>query len=117
VDPRAEAGSCAQRGSASARSLGRLGVVALCAAALLAGCGHKATEADCERIVVRITELELAAAQVSDPTNVNQQIERTKQTFAESVQRDCVGRRISDGTMACVDEATDAKQLVEECFD
>jgi len=86
-------------------------------AVLLVGCGHKATEAECERIVVRITELELEAAKVSDPNNVSQQIERTKQTFANSVQRDSVGRRVSDDTMACVDQATDAKQLVEECFD
>ncbi len=94
-----------------------IGTVLLCATTLLIGCGHKATEAECERIVVRITELELEAAKVSDPNNINQQIERTKQTFADSVQRDCVGRRISDDTMACVDRATDAKQLVEECFD
>jgi hypothetical protein len=93
--------------------------VGLCAALLLTatGCGHRATAEECEHILVRITELELAAAKVSDPNNVNQQIERTKQTFAASVQDDCVGRRISDDTMKCVDQASSAKQLVQECFD
>ncbi len=89
----------------------------LIASVLSLSCGKPATAEDCERIVTRITELELKEANISEPGNVAQQIEETKQRFSETAQRDCIGRRISKRSLDCVESATSAKQIVEECFD
>jgi hypothetical protein len=67
--------------------------------------------------MARITELELKAANVSDPVAVQAQVEKTKQSFGELAQGECVGRRMSENTRACVDKAGTAKEIVEECFD
>lgn len=81
------------------------------------GCGKPASAEDCERIVARITELELEAAEISDPEVVRAQIDSTKSAFGEAARAECIGRRISSGSLACVDQATSARQIVEECFD
>lgn len=84
---------------------------------LASGCGKPASVEDCERIVARITELELEAAEISDPEVVRAQVDSTKSAFGEAARAECVGRRISSGSLACVDQATSARQIVEECFD
>lgn len=84
--------------------------------ALAPACGKPATVEDCERIVTRITELELAAAEIERPEDVQQQVNSTRELFSEAAQRECVGRRISAGTLNCVEQATTAEQIVEECF-
>jgi hypothetical protein len=86
-------------------------------AALMVGCGKPASVEDCQHIMARITELELKAANVTDPAAIATQIERTRQSFDELARGECVGRRLSESTRKCVDEATTAKQIVDECFD
>jgi hypothetical protein len=81
------------------------------------GCGKPLTLQDCEQIVTRITELELKEAAVSDPNQVSAQITETQKTFKESMRKDCVGRRLPASALECVNQATTAKQLVDECFD
>jgi hypothetical protein len=83
---------------------------------MLSACGKPATAEDCEHIMTRITELEMKAASITDPAAIEAQIARTKQTFQAAAAGDCIGRRMSQSTRKCVDEATTAKQLVEECF-
>lgn len=93
-----------------------LGLATLLLALLPSACGKPATSEDCERIVTRITELELAAAEIDQPQQVQQQVNSTRELFSEAAQRECVGRRISASALECVEKATTAKQIVEECF-
>jgi hypothetical protein len=92
------------------------GLLLGCSLLLAAGCGKPATEADCEGIVARVTELELKRAQVSDPIQVQAQINDAKRSFRERALKDCVGKRLSKSALDCVAKATDAKQIVEDCF-
>jgi hypothetical protein len=95
---------------------GRLIALASVTLSLIAGCGRPATAEDCEHIMARITELEMKAANVSDPVAIRSQVERTKQMFQTAAQGECVGRRLSQSTRECVDSAQSAKEIVEVCF-
>jgi hypothetical protein len=64
--------------------------------------------------VARITQLELQAR-----GSAGQSAEMVKETLdalRKTTKQDCVGRRIDDGAMACVRTASNAQQLVNECF-
>lgn len=80
------------------------------------GCGRPATEKDCEQIVERIAELELAAAKV-EKTEAAQQVEETKEAFHARSMEQCVGKRITDNALRCVQNAKSAKEIVNDCFD
>lgn len=79
------------------------------------GCGRKATVDDCQRIVKRITELELK--DVVSEQQIGSEISDAQQTFRERALSDCVGRRITEKALACVDTATNAAAIIDDCFD
>jgi hypothetical protein len=87
----------------------------LVAVVLLAGCGHPATEKECEEIVERVAKLELESAQANAET-VAEEIKIAKASFKKDMSRRCVGRRVTDAAMDCVRKATSAKQIEDECF-
>jgi hypothetical protein len=80
------------------------------------GCGRRATEADCERIVERVAELDLREAKLSVAA-IQEQIQAAKASLKERTMKDCVGGRITDEELDCMAHAKTAKQVVEECFD
>lgn len=80
------------------------------------GCGRPATVSDCERIISRVAELELKEVEVSDQAVVKSQIEGTQAAFRERMMSDCVGRRLRQSSLDCVNRATSASQVVSECF-
>lgn len=80
------------------------------------GCGRPATVSDCERIISRVAELELKEVEVSDQEVVKSQIESAQAAFRERMMTDCVGRRLRQSSLDCVDRATSANQVVSECF-
>lgn len=106
----------------SARSAPRARVPAAVAARMLlalaalagAGCTRKATEADCQLIVDRLVELELRAQKTTDPSAIQKKQEVIRGTMKEEL-KDCTGRRVSDGMMACVKTA-DAPEAVLACI-
>lgn len=101
---------------ASSRLLRALVPVALVALAAL-GCGHPATEKECQEIADRVTELELRASPVGrDPDTAKEQLERTRAWVKESQLKSCVGRRITDRAMQCVRSATKAQEITDSCF-
>ncbi len=78
-------------------------------------CGRPATKADCELIVDRTVELTM-----NEMSNNNREAVERKKTelhtkLQATVLTECVGRRISDKTMACVRSASTVKQL-EGCL-
>lgn len=85
------------------------------AVVLLAGCGHPATEKECEEIVERVAKLELQSANANAQT-VAEEVKIAKESFKKDMSQRCVGRRVTDAAMDCVRKATSAKQIEDECF-
>lgn len=94
----------------SARDAGFIFMLVVGAAA----CGRKATAADCQRIADRVVEVEMRAIRASDPAAVDKKKDELRPQLAEEL-KDCVGRRITDGLMKCVGEATTPEEM-QECL-
>lgn len=85
------------------------------AAALLAtGCGRKATREDCEIVVDRNVELQLKALGVTDPAVVAKRRDEMRSSMKDDIDR-CVGKRVTDGNMACVKTAETAEKI-DKCL-
>lgn len=84
-------------------------------AASVAGCGRKATVEDCEQIVRRIAELELTG--VVPQEELGSEVQQAQQNFRERTLADCVGRRITERSLACVANAKTATSVIDDCFD
>jgi len=83
--------------------------------ALAAGCGHPATEKECEEIVERVARLELEQAHAGTDT-VASEVKLAKESFKKDMSRRCVGRRVTTEAMNCVRQAKSADQIEKECF-
>ncbi len=66
--------------------------------------------------MARITELELKAADVSNQADVQSQIQGTQAAFKDRLMTDCVGRRLRQGTLDCLKQATSAEAAIKSCF-
>lgn len=87
------------------------------AAFALLGCGHPASERECQEIADRVTQLELESSAVGrDPETAKEQLERTRNWVKESQLKSCVGRRITDAAMQCVRAAKKAQDITDRCF-
>jgi len=83
----------------------------------LIGCGHPATEKECQEIADRVTQLELANSPVGkDPETAKEHIERTRTWVKEGQLKACIGRRITDAAMQCVRAAKKAEEITDTCF-
>jgi len=81
------------------------------------GCGHPATDKECQEIVERIATLELEKAGApTDSKSVAAQIDETKKALASNTLKDCVGKRITERAMQCVRTAKTSSQIVDDCF-
>ena len=87
----------------------------LALAALASGCGRKATVEDCEQIVRKIAELELSG--VVPKEELGAEVQQAQQNFRERALADCVGRRITEKSLACVGQAKTAEAVIDDCFD
>ncbi|HTA90589.1 MAG TPA: hypothetical protein VK745_13460 [Polyangiaceae bacterium] len=98
------------------RSLGLL-LLLLPPLTLAVGCGHPASEKECQEIVERIAALELEkAGGATDPKSISEQIDATKKALASNTLKDCVGKRITERAMQCVRTAKTSSQIVDDCF-
>ncbi len=84
-------------------------------ASVAAGCGRKATVEDCEQIVRHIAELELEG--VVPKEELGSEVEQAQQSFRERALADCVGRRITEKSLACVAAAKTPEAVIDDCFD
>jgi hypothetical protein len=101
------------RGARAARAVTyRLAVLA---ALLGVGCGRQATVEDCDRIVQRITELELGNSVQGD--ELGSEVAQTQKLLHDQALSRCVGRHITQAALDCVARATTADQIVNSCFD
>ncbi len=79
------------------------------------GCRY-ATEQDCERIIDRIVELELKEQGITDPRLIEQRKTDTRQKKREELLAGCIGKRISESAMTCIDKAESARDITEKCL-
>lgn len=80
----------------------------------LAGCGRKATRADCEAVVDKNVEVKLKADGLTDPSLVAKRKEELRESLKDDIDK-CVGKRVTDGMMACVKNAETAEQI-DKCL-
>lgn len=81
----------------------------------VAGCGHPASEQECEEIVERVARLEAEQAHAGTDT-VASEVKLAKESFKKDMSRRCVGRRVTTAAMNCVRQAKSADQIEKECF-
>lgn len=91
----------------ASRGLSVLVVALVCLG--LAGCGHPASEAECQLIVDKNVELQIAAM-AAPPPDVEKEKARVR-TEMEPMLKACPGHRITDGKLACVKNAKSTKEL------
>jgi hypothetical protein len=84
-------------------------------AVLAVGCGREATVEDCQQIVKRIAELELGS--VVSEQELSAEVQEAQAAFRERAAADCVGRRITEKSLACVAAAKTAEAVIDDCFD
>ena len=80
------------------------------------GCGHPATNQECQEIVERIATLEIEKEAGTDAKGVGAQVDETKKAMATNTLKDCVGKRITERAMQCVRGAKTSQQIVDDCF-
>ena len=86
----------------------------LLASVALVACGRKATRDDCEVVVDRNVELQLKALGVTDPSTVAKRREEMRASMKEDIDK-CVGKRVTNGNMACVKNAETAEKI-DKCL-
>lgn len=88
--------------------------VGACLALCIAGCGRKATRADCEAVVDKNVEVKLRADGVTDPPLVEKRKEELRASLKEDIDK-CVGKRVTDAMLTCVKGAETAEQI-DKCL-
>ena len=78
------------------------------------GCGRKATEADCDLIIDRNTEVAMKAINITDPNAITKKQAQIRADMKEEL-KDCVGRRISDTIINCV-RAAQTTDEINKCM-
>ena len=79
------------------------------------GCGRPATEAECQEILRIAAQLELKGKLGSEKL-IESEIKEIEKSMREPMMEKCVGKRITDGALACIRAAKDADELFGECF-
>ena len=80
------------------------------AAAVVGGCGRRATESDCQLIVNKSVELQMKEMSLTNASAVAKREEQVRAELQGEIES-CEGRRVSSKTMACVQAATSSQEL------
>ena len=78
------------------------------------GCGRKATRVDCELVVDKNVEVKLRADGMTDPPLVQKRKDELRASLRDDIDK-CVGKRVTDGMLACVKRAETAEQI-DKCL-
>jgi hypothetical protein len=79
-----------------------------------AGCGHKASDADCAFILDRNVEVQMKAMHITDPVAIDKRKTEIQAELKGQLQG-CIGKRITDGMLACVARAQTA-EAIDACM-
>jgi hypothetical protein len=91
-----------------------LGVIAVLMLTLSA-CGKRATPEDCGEIFDRIVEVELRERGFRDAALVDLKRKELRDVLAPEL-KECPGKRLKTGALACVRRATSAETMSHECL-
>jgi hypothetical protein len=81
---------------------------------LLLACGRPATEAECKRVVEKNVEVQMRKMNMGDPASIDKEKARILASMGPELQK-CIGRKVSDGMMKCVDSAQTPEDI-EKCL-
>lgn len=84
---------------------------------LVTGCGRPATEEECRVILRRAAELQLKGQLDLSSEAVKAELDAIEASMKDAMMQKCVGKRITDGALACVKRAQSSKELLDECLD
>jgi hypothetical protein len=84
--------------------------VALPAALFGVGCGRPATESDCNKVVEKNVQVQMKKMNITDPAAVTKEQDRIRASLQPQIKQ-CVGRRVTDSIMRCVDRAETPDEL------
>lgn len=79
-----------------------------------AGCGHRATHADCQLIVTKSVELQMKEMRDTEPGAIAKKQREVEVELAAQLSS-CEQRRVSERTIACVQAASMMAEL-ETCL-
>lgn len=79
-------------------------VLVLSVVFFVAGCGRKATRADCEHFFNKNVEVKLKSEGITDPPAIAKRQAELRASLQDDLDK-CVGRRITDRMLTCVDNA------------
>ena len=79
------------------------------------GCGHPATEKECEEILQRSAELELRSRNITDAEIIKARVAAAREAKRDKLMGMCIGRRITEDAMGCIREAGTSEDL-EACL-
>lgn len=82
---------------------------------VVAGCGHKASETDCQVIVDRMIEVQLDAQKITDPDERKRQKDIMTNRSTGVDMKECIGRRVTDGMLACV-KKSQTQDEIQTCL-
>jgi hypothetical protein len=83
---------------------------------LLAGCGgRRATAADCREIFDRLVEVELRERGFQDPALVELKRQELRNQLSSEL-KECQGKPLKPGALACVRTVKTAEKISHECF-
>jgi hypothetical protein len=91
-----------------------LALVGLATGTALAGCGRRATEADCRLIVDKSVELQMREMSRTSVSAIQQRAEQVRGELGDEIKA-CEGRRVTEKTVACVHAASTSLEL-EQCL-
>jgi hypothetical protein len=74
-------------------------------AAAGAGCGHRATQADCQLIVDKAVELQMREMDLHDAPAIEQREQQVRAELGGEIEA-CQGRHVTERTLSCVRAAT-----------
>ena len=79
-----------------------------------AGCGRKATKADCTAIVDRNVEVQMREMQITDPAAIKKRQDEIRKELGAQL-KDCIGKRVTNRMMECVKKAETA-DAIDKCM-
>jgi hypothetical protein len=82
----------------------------------LSGCGRtRASAADCEKILDRIVEIELQERGFRDQALADRKRRELRETLSAQL-KECQGKQLKPGALACVAKAKSAEEISHECL-
>jgi hypothetical protein len=77
----------------------------LAVSASSAGCGRRATEADCQLIVNKSVELQMKEMSRADSPSIEKREQEVRAQLGEEI-KSCEGRNVTERTLSCVRSAS-----------